>query len=87
MKKILIKSIKSVFIKIVIVLSIIFLASCSKYQKYLGGKSANYDEVKTTTKLHYPNGVNGLKKGDRYSIPVVQSSNDIVEITPPDFNK
>ena len=71
--------------KSILILSVVLLVSCAKYQHQFGGKSGDYTDVKTTEKVQYPTEVDALPASDRYSIPEIKTTKDLLELTPPDY--
>ncbi|MCA9749794.1 MAG: hypothetical protein KC414_11870 [Romboutsia sp.] len=65
------------------------LCACAEYKSRLTARSGDYDEIKLTKKLEYPNGVKGFALGDKYVVPEVASKSDTgtPSIEPPEYLK
>lgn len=70
--------------KILVLLSLIGLASCAQYKKNFGGHSDDYSKAEVTKELRYPKGMQGLQASDRYSIPQIKNNVIEVNISPPE---
>ena len=74
-----------IFNKKMLIISVVLLAACSKYQQLFGGKSSDYEHANTTSSLQFPNSKSSLPTSERYNIPAIQTTEQALEITPPDY--